>query len=67
MARDARDSHLNTLFGIRDLAMLVLQFVDETTSCIWAWRSSQLKAKDISQRGWNAKETKHWKEATENE
>ncbi|KAA6412733.1 MAG: hypothetical protein FRX48_03725 [Lasallia pustulata] len=69
MARDARDFHLNarTLFGIRDLAMLVLHFVDETTSCIRAWRSSQLKAKDISQRGWEAKEAKHWKEGTENE
>lgn len=69
MAREASEADLNALtqFGIRDLAMLVLQFVDETTSCVRSWRSSQLKATDISQRGWNAKEAKHWTEVKDNE
>lgn len=47
--------------------MLVLQFVDECTACIRAWRSSQLKGTDVSPRGWDAKDAKHWKEVTENE
>ena len=69
MIREASDAHLNTWipFGIRDLAILVLQLVEETTSCVRVWRSSQLKATAISQRGWNAREAKHWKEVIENE
>lgn len=69
MAKEASEANLDalTVFGIRDLAMLVLQFVDETTSCVRTWRSSQLKATDVTQRGWNVKEVKHWKEVIDNE
>lgn len=69
IAREASEADVNALtsFDVRDLAMLVLQLVDETTSCVRTWRSSQLKATDVSQRGWNAKEAKHWREVTENE